>query len=546
MKHLLTTLIIVLSITNILSAQDGPLVAGEGEKKVITSGYGKNPDEALTQALRNAVEEAVGTYMTSTTRIENDELIEDKVLSLSRGFIKDFKKLSEMKVEDETKVTISAIVTEDQIIETLTASGVEVKISGGLMFAQFMDMKQQMEDEANLVASLFKDPPENSPFDLEISYSNPVEKDDKYNIELEVTAKINENYNILLQNLKRILDEIAFDYSDIQFASLEQSRPLSQDEFETNSEYKARVLAIKRIQGNALRGKSTITMSTGYQGSTTNPYIIFENLPKESLYKKQFSNSDYKNILSRYEFWDKRGMSWFFERDGEYLFADLFEKGTSPYIVGIMLSDTELRIYRFLNEESFSVINDYLFRYLYNIDFSISQTLSEKLEGMGNHEIVHTFSFDLQPVHVNLYRDQYPKSILSLKTRGITVYAGTEPEATNAVLQIYSSEAEAFGEYSLPSSWKINTPREFFTIPPATNWRLVLALSRNNEYIPARKVYRSGRYVMETEPYNAYWGKITFLPYIESNQTFATIENINLEITADVLSKLTSIIIAIK
>ncbi len=213
-------------------------------------------------------------------------------------------------------------------------------------------------------------------------------------------------------------------------------------------------------------------------------------------------------------------MSWFFERDGEYLFADLFEKGTSPYIVGIMLSDTELRIYRFLNEESFSLINDYLFRYLYNIDFSISQTLSEKLEGMENHEIVHTFSFNLQPVHVNLYRDQYPKSILSLKTRGI-------------------------GEYSLPNARKIKTPREFFTIPPATNWRLVLALSRNNEYKPARKVYRSGRYVMETEPYNAYWGKITFLPIIETNQTFATIEEINLSITADVLSKLTGIKIAI-
>jgi len=131
MKTLLKSILTILVFSQtLIIAQDGPLVAGEGEKKVITSGYGKNPDEALTQALRNAVEEAVGTYMTSTTRIENDELIEDKVLSLSRGFIKDFKKLAEMKVEDETKVTVSAIVTEDQIIETLTASGVEVKFSG--------------------------------------------------------------------------------------------------------------------------------------------------------------------------------------------------------------------------------------------------------------------------------------------------------------------------------------------------------------------------------------------------------------------------------
>ena len=143
-KSILTILVFTLSL---LPAQDGPLVAAEGEKKVITSGYGKNPDEALTQALRNAV----GTYMTSTTRIENDDIIEDKILSLSRGFIKDFKKLAEMKVEGETKVTVAVIVTKTQILETLKASGVEVEIKGGLFFQQYAQEEDQMEDEAKVV-----------------------------------------------------------------------------------------------------------------------------------------------------------------------------------------------------------------------------------------------------------------------------------------------------------------------------------------------------------------------------------------------------------
>ena len=427
--------------------------------------------------------------MTSTTRIENDELIEDKILSLNRGFIKDFKKLAEMKVDGEIKVTVAVLVTEDQVIETLKASGVEVKISGGLMFAQFMDMKQQMEDEANIVKSLFNDPPENSPYDLEISYSNPVEKGDKYNIALEVTIKVNKNYDVLRQNLKNILDEISFDYSDIQFPN-----------FKTKIEKRD---LMSRVPHRGLK------WSAMYLGSTTSSFVIFNNLEKESLYNKHLSESEYKNLLSRYEFWENYD-GWFFERDGDYLFADLFDKGSSPYIVGIMLSDTELRIYRLLNEESFSIIRNYLNTYLYMIDFSISQTLSEKLEGMENHEIVHTFSFNLQPVHVNLYRAQYPKSSLSLKTRGI-------------------------GEYSLPNARKIKTPREFLSIPPATDWRLVLVLDRENEYLN-RRIYG---------PANRYWGKITFLPKIETNQTFATIEEINLEITSDVLSKLKGIKIGV-
>ena len=43
-KSILTTLVFTLSL---LPAQEGPLVSGEGEKKVITSGYGVNPDEPL-------------------------------------------------------------------------------------------------------------------------------------------------------------------------------------------------------------------------------------------------------------------------------------------------------------------------------------------------------------------------------------------------------------------------------------------------------------------------------------------------------------------
>ena len=80
-----------------------------------------------------------------------------------------------------------------------------------------------------------------------------------------------------------------------------------------------------------------------------------------------------------------------------------------------------------------------------------------------------------------------------------------------------------------------------------------MALDRENQYLPARKIkkYDSnnefyGEYVMKTEPYHAYWGKITFLPIIEANQTFATIEELNLLITADVLSKLTGIKISVK
>ena len=46
-KPIAKTILLAFCVLTLLPAQEGPLVAGEGEKKVITSGYGKNPDEPL-------------------------------------------------------------------------------------------------------------------------------------------------------------------------------------------------------------------------------------------------------------------------------------------------------------------------------------------------------------------------------------------------------------------------------------------------------------------------------------------------------------------
>jgi len=431
-------------------------------------------------------------------------------------------------VEDETKVTVSAIVTEDQIIETLTASGVEVKISGGLMIAQFMDMKQQMEDEANLVASLIKDAwPTNSPYDLEISYSNPVEKGDKYNIELEVTVKVNENYNILLKNLKGILDEIAFDYSDIPYTKM-----------------------ATRYQRIPESSRSQI------QSDLFDSFVIFSNLSRESLYNKQLSESDYENNQSRYRvFYDNNKYTYgrhlnrsFSRSKGGYEFTDLFEKGNSPFVVGIMISDTELRIYRFLDGRSWDIINRYLKPYLYHVVFSITNLLSEMLEGMENPQIVHTFSLDLQPTfseiqqsslvegqrvaekYQNILNNKHPTLtrdwlIAKYHEKGWDLFRKTS--IRNFSVWYGTKSADTIVKYFLPNYEEITTPQKFLPIPPAIGWRLALSV--------------------DTMPHlHKFWGTISLLPLIESNQTFATIENINLEITADVLSKLTSIIIAIK
>ena len=297
-----------------------PLIAGEGEKKVITSGYGKNPDEALTQALRNAVEEAVGTYMTSTTRIENDELIEDKVLSLSRGFIKDFKKLAEMKVEDEIKVTVSAIVTETQILETLKASGVEIKVEGQKMFQQFVSFDRQMEDEYRVVSNLLKELPKEPPLDYSVEMMGQPVRDgdlDKWEsayIKVRIVGKVNDNYRNQYQNLRNILQETAFENKI----------------FYTNSEMSFKI---------------------------------------KNDYKRTLTDSEYENYNNIYG-------SGMIKKSGD-TYYDIFSKPYSPYLIGLWLKHNSMNhagnyhLYKFLNKKTHNSISRFISDYFYDINFNI-------------------------------------------------------------------------------------------------------------------------------------------------------------------------------
>lgn len=116
MKKLIFALFSVLFISVSLYAQNDDemiaLEAMEGEKKIVADGYGATPEDALQAALQNAVEQAAGAYVSSMTEIENDEIVKEEVLSLSHGFIKEHRKLSESNFGDEYKVVVAAIIVE--------------------------------------------------------------------------------------------------------------------------------------------------------------------------------------------------------------------------------------------------------------------------------------------------------------------------------------------------------------------------------------------------------------------------------------------------
>ncbi len=85
------------------------------EKVVIVEGKAegtsiKAEDEAMNDALRNAVEQGVGVFVDSQTIVQEYKLIGDEIYIQAKGYVRSYQILKTMKEKGLTRVTIRAVV----------------------------------------------------------------------------------------------------------------------------------------------------------------------------------------------------------------------------------------------------------------------------------------------------------------------------------------------------------------------------------------------------------------------------------------------------
>ena len=81
-------------------------------KTVTVTGVGITASEAENDAMRNAVQNALGVLVDSQTLVEKNILIQDQIYTQSRGFITDYKVLNRNQTADGWQVTITAEVDD--------------------------------------------------------------------------------------------------------------------------------------------------------------------------------------------------------------------------------------------------------------------------------------------------------------------------------------------------------------------------------------------------------------------------------------------------
>jgi hypothetical protein len=80
-------------------------------------------EKAIDDALRRAVEQAVGTMISSDTMTNNFQVVHDKILAQTSGYVKSYQIIKEGRVGQEFRVTVMADVGKENLQRTLEALG---------------------------------------------------------------------------------------------------------------------------------------------------------------------------------------------------------------------------------------------------------------------------------------------------------------------------------------------------------------------------------------------------------------------------------------
>ena len=190
-----------------------------------TTGFGGNESIAETDALRKAIEEAYGSFISSNTEILNDELIKDEIVTVSNGNIIGFDLISKGKSDSETFFgTYKVIVSLIKLAEYAQSKGISVEISGGL-FAADIKLKKfyKSNEEKSIKSALFVfDSYIKNGFDFNLVVENPTlnpnkkPDEEEYQNNLIVEVSLNKNFIQGVNYINSVFESLTLNELEVQ------------------------------------------------------------------------------------------------------------------------------------------------------------------------------------------------------------------------------------------------------------------------------------------------------------------------------------------
>lgn len=213
---------VALFVGNIVCAQNNVSAPTKDEVTLVVSADGVSKDEATKTALRSAIEQAYGTFVSANTTILNDELVKDEIVTVASGNIKSYNEIAcEQMPDGKTFVTLQATVSISKLVSYAQSKGAETEFAGA-SFGMNIKMKElNKQNEKKALENMFAQLKTITPFDIQLKLEDPKigERKDVYEVDGDVCY--------LYNNSTKLFNDIV--YKTLSSLSLSEQERLEYD-----------------------------------------------------------------------------------------------------------------------------------------------------------------------------------------------------------------------------------------------------------------------------------------------------------------------------
>lgn len=178
-------------------------------------GEGKTFDEAKKNAFQKAIEQEVGVVLVTNTKIQNNKIAKDEILSHSAGYVQDYKVINTEKINDTYFVTMEVYVESSAIAKRVMGlmQDNRYEFDGQKLQDVITSHNEKQKSADALLNSILSDYPVSAYYienpkvtksDVEVY----TDKDGRINFTIYGVVKYNYNYvKSVIEALKQASDE---------------------------------------------------------------------------------------------------------------------------------------------------------------------------------------------------------------------------------------------------------------------------------------------------------------------------------------------------
>lgn len=233
---------------------------------LVVSGDGTTKEEATHVALRSAVEQAYGVFVSANTEILNDELVKDEIATVTSGNVKSYKELNCILLPNgKQMVTLEAVVSTKKLAAYAQSKGASCEFAGATFGANLRLLKLNQENTKKAFENLVQQCKAIVPYIVEPSLQVEDPTIDglvPFRITLYSTPNLWEFSELIVTTLK------ALQINDEQLEALKQMKA---------DLYPIKVIAINYDKNEYVAGNMRRSYTNSIYGDTYNLRIIPEN-----------------------------------------------------------------------------------------------------------------------------------------------------------------------------------------------------------------------------------------------------------------------------